>query len=324
MALNFDDYKKGDDEEDDYSSQAPQFDNGVYEDVYRQDLQPQAEAPPESQDGPVEIPEAPPPPPAPPPGSASTASTAPGPDSVNHGPPPGVSQAEWDSYLRRNPGDYYRGYHGAFDPESHGPGHERLPGSTDPRQDAQRHLLELLMERLMGGGTPGTGPPQSPLQAQILAQLQALIEEGSKPLGDISQTPQALASRIALDRGAAETRSAMAERRAAQGINLGGTNIDQEVAGIKQAQAEAQSQAEGKIAMELLKDKKDRLERALSLGAGIVSDEQRLYAQQQLNQVNTALQLFLSLLGSEYNYDYLGYLAGRDEANANDDSTHPQ
>lgn len=318
------------------------YDNSVYEDVYRQGLQstgdpeqdPDASGPSAGTGGypPLPsgdpggpnpnapgMPNAPvPPAPAPPPPASGSgaAGSGNGPDSINHGPPPGVSQAAWDAWLAQNPGDYYRGYHGALTntPTGSGGGGGGGGGLGNANLNA---LYKLLLDRITGP----TGPQSSPLRDQVLAQLQAMITEGGKPIGDVSASPEALAYRTALDRGTADTRSALAERRTAQG--LGGSNMDTDILGLKQEQAYAQSQYEAKLSHDLLLDKKDRLERAMSMGAGIISDEQRLQVQQQLSSVNSALAMFTALLGNQFNYDQLGYWLAAQEGNANASAANP-
>lgn len=154
----------------------------------------------------------------------------------------------------------------------------------------------------------------NPLRDAILASLQEIIKQNSGPLGDVGATPQAQANRNATQRAAEFQRSAMAERLSAEGLgNLegeaGSGAFDSEVAGINQARGEANAKYEAELADRMLTQRHDRLMSALQLGAGYLTDEQRLQLQQELQQTQAALDVTRMMLQNQQFYDNL-YVGG--------------
>lgn len=164
---------------------------------------------------------------------------------------------------------------------------------------------------------------QEQLRQSILAQIQQLIAEGGQPIGDVSASPQAAAFSAATQRGTARARSEQMERRAAQNLSTSGP-AETDILGLQDSASLAQGAYEAQLTDKLLTDKKDRLEKALTLGAGVMQEADRLEAQRQLNQLNAAIQanqqqlsLTLGLLHNMQFYDSLGYDIGAQEGGAN-------
>ena len=194
-------------------------------------------------------------------------------------------------------------------------------GGTDYNSlnDLIAHLLGQFgygSSSLTGGG--GSGPARD----LINQQYAALIAENSKPVGDVSQTPQALAYANAAQRAGEFGRAKLAERAGAEGMGQGqggaGTGgFDSDVMGMQQAEGEANSQYQAKLAEQLLTDRQNRLQTALTQYGGYLNDTDRLTLQQQLQSVTAALQMAQLAVQNTQFYDNLGYLIGNQESNLN-------
>jgi hypothetical protein len=184
-------------------------------------------------------------------------------------------------------------------------------GGANQGADTAAALVNLLVGRV-GGTQPATAPltptmapGNEALRTQILAGLQQLITEGQQGIGDVSRNPEALAYSRATQRESARARSQALERRAAQGL-LGSGAAETDILGIQQQSTEAQAQFEATLAHNLLNERRDRLERALTTGAGYLSQEQQFQLQSQLAQTNASLSLLQALFQNQQFYDTLG------------------
>jgi len=208
--------------------------------------------------------------------------------------------------------------------------------------DASSALIQQLMASILGGGAAGagtglgggggTGAPAGgggstdPFRQQILDSLKQLIAQGSEPIGDVSNDPRSRAARTSAQRNYEQARSEAAERRASQGLLFSGAT-ETDINAAQQQRAETQQVVEAQIAGSLLQDRKEKLTTALQLGAGIISEDQRLQVQKELAQVEQALhstqlqlQLAQSLMQNQQFYDKLGYDLGLQEAGLNSGS----
>lgn len=163
-------------------------------------------------------------------------------------------------------------------------------------------------------GRAGTTSAPNPLRDQILASLSEIIKQNSGPVGDVSASPEAVAARGATQRASEFQRSAMAERLSAEGLGnqeggAGSGAFDSEMAGIEQARGEDNMRYEAQLANQILTQRHDRLMSALQLGAGYLTDEQRLQLQDQLQQTQAALDIARMMLQNQQFYDNL-YVGG--------------
>lgn len=207
--------------------------------------------------------------------------------------------------------------------------------SGDQGNNAAGGIIDELLKRLQGSGTfsqpapvqGNTDPGAVALRQQILDALKTLIAQGTEPVGDVSQQPEAMAYSRAQQREQQRARSQALERRGSQGLLYSGqANTDINVG--QQASAAKQAQYEATLAHNLLTDRKDRLERALTTGAGFLTNEQSQRLQEQLQNTNAALgstdqqiKLIESLLFNQRFYDDLAYRYSTAENSANGGAT---
>jgi hypothetical protein len=150
-----------------------------------------------------------------------------------------------------------------------------------------------------------------------------MIDEGSKPIGDVSTSQQARAYQVASQRNAEQNRSAAAERRAASGMLFSGP-METDINAIDQQRSEKQSAFEAQLTTMLLQDRQQKLSKALDIGVGIMSADQQAALQEQLQSVNAELassqlqlQLMNSILSNSHFYDQLGFNIGATQAGLN-------
>lgn len=194
-------------------------------------------------------------------------------------------------------------------------------GGPNPLGDSSG-LVDLLMSRLGQQWQPTQ--QQSALRGQLESSLMDFINQNRQPVdpASIHGSPEAQAFQLQNQRNSEYLRSAMAERLGAEGLGNvesgGGSGaFDSQLAGIQQSQAEGQSQYEAQLAHQILTDRADRLQAALQMGAGYLSDQQRLEMQQQLQQTQAGLDLARLRLGNQQFYDQLGFNIGSKEADLN-------
>lgn len=201
-------------------------------------------------------------------------------------------------------------------------------GNLDQGAGVGSDLINSLVSRLLGGGglfagIGGQSQNQDPFRAQLMDALSKLVQEGQQPVGDVSASPQAKAFQRASTRNAEKQRSRLAEQRGAQGLLRSGT-FEQDKNAIDQQTAAAQSGYEAQLANTILEDRKQKLEYALTTGAGYITNEQQLQLQRELQGINAALaqtsiqlQLAQALLGNQRFYDQLGFNIGQAEQGGN-------
>lgn len=203
-------------------------------------------------------------------------------------------------------------------------------GNKDQGFGVGGDLINSLVSRLLGGGGIFAGLPsgmsqgsQDPFRATLMDSLSKLIQEGQTPVGDVSNTPQARAFQLASTRNADKQRSRLAEQRGSQGLLRSGA-FEQDKNAVDQQRSMAQSGYEAQLANTILEDRKQKLQYALSTGAGFITQEQQLELQRELQGINAALaqtsiqlQLAQALLGNQRFYDELGLRVGQTEAGLN-------
>lgn len=168
-----------------------------------------------------------------------------------------------------------------------------------------------------GGGGAVTGyagatsitSAANPFRDKLLAALTQMIHDNSGPTGDQSGTPEMMAFRTANKRESDFERSALAERMSAEGLGNvegGGSGaFTGEAIGLEQAQGERNAQYEAELTHRILTEKQGRLIQALQLGAGYLTDEQRLQLQEALQNTNASLDITRMMLQNQQFYDNL-------------------
>lgn len=186
-------------------------------------------------------------------------------------------------------------------------------------------LIAALMARLSGltAAAPINTQLDPEIRSKIMSAISMMIDQGSQPIGDVSQSQQAKAYQIASQRNAEQDRSAAMERRAAQGLLTSGP-AETDVNAIDQQRSEKQSAFEAQLTTTLLADRSQKLTTALQTGAGIMSADQQAALQAELQSVNSELaksslqlQLTNSILSNSHFYDDLGYRIGSTAAGLN-------
>lgn len=206
-------------------------------------------------------------------------------------------------------------------------------GPNDQGAGVGGALINSLVSRLLGGGgifsgvtgggSASSSASQDPFRAQLMSALSKLIQEGQQPVGDVSDTPQARAYQLATQRNADKQRSRLAEQRGAQGLLRSGT-FEQDKNAVDQQRSQAQAGYEAQLANTILEDRKQKLEYALTTGAGYITNEQQIELQRELQGINAALaqtsiqlQLAQALMSNQRFYDQLGVDVGKTELGAN-------
>lgn len=138
------------------------------------------------------------------------------------------------------------------------------PGTT-PRPDMSKV-----------GGTIGPSPTAPvPFNDAVRTQVLDLMRQGQEPvtLESPELAPQVAAFNLAQKRGLDEARSAMAERLGAQGLGSSGA-FDTGVQGLYEQGAENKASYAADLVGRQLEGRRARMMQALSMGAGILSQDQ--------------------------------------------------
>ncbi|MPZ20130.1 MAG: hypothetical protein GEV06_19765 [Luteitalea sp.] len=210
----------------------------------------------------------------------------------------GISDADAEDFLARNPGDAHRLVSALAGGQSGG-------GSND---------LQSAYSGYLGGNTSGGGtsqPQNDPLRELVIQQLMEIIAQGNRTssLSDPALAPAVQANRVALQRSADQQRAEAAERRAYDDSGgFGAKAFRGDVAGIAQRQGEAQGAYEGGLLLQQLESDRDRLMQGLNLAIGIGDADSARALQLQL--ANLQAEIERERLG--FNYTALQYQANRD------------
>lgn len=174
-----------------------------------------------------------------------------------------------------------------------------------------------LIKQILGNFGGATQDPE--FRALISQGIADLIKQNSADVGDVSSRPDVQAYRAASQREAEGQRSLAAERLAAEGLGdvQGGSSgaATSDYLDIEQNAAEQRVQYEANMAYKILTDRQNRLYQALQLGAGYLTDQQRLELQTQLQSIQAALDLTRMTLQNQQFNDDLGFRIGAQEAN---------
>ncbi len=149
-------------------------------------------------------------------------------------------------------------------------------------------------------GQPGTPTPQNQMAEMVRKSI--MDQLGSEPY-DPSADPlfqsQAGAYRTAQQRAQERDRSALAERNAAEGGNVTDGSFQTDITGLNQIRGENEAGFEAGLAGQLNQQREAKIQNALQLGAGFLSQEEQGALQKELAQIqaSTAKDLQQSQFG---------------------------
>jgi hypothetical protein len=122
----------------------------------------------------------------------------------------------------------------------------------------------------------------------IRARIQELMRP-SDPMGSPVYQGAMRAYDQSQQRGTDRTRNAIAERMAASGQAHSGA-MDSQIGAAEQAAGEASANFAGNLGIRALEGQRDQIMQALQMGAGLMTDEQRLALTEKLGLINANLQ----------------------------------
>lgn len=132
-------------------------------------------------------------------------------------------------------------------------------------------------------------PPPSPLETSVRTEIENHIK---KPIGDFYNDPVYLAAQQANDiqstRAAQRQRMSTAQRMHAQGQGDSGA-MDSAVSRIEQQRGERDAVFNAGLQRDFLEADRDRVQNALQLGAGLISNDLELSLRQRLADLNATL-----------------------------------
>jgi hypothetical protein len=138
-----------------------------------------------------------------------------------------------------------------------------------------------------GAGAVGAGGGGA-FGDSIRARIQQLMSP-SDPMGSPVYQGAMRAYDQSQQRGTDRTRNAIAERMAASGQANSGA-MDSQIGAAEQASGEASANFAGNLGIRALEGQRDEIMQALQLGAGLMTDEQRLALTEKLGLINANLQ----------------------------------
>lgn len=178
-----------------------------------------------------------------------------------------------------------------------------VPGGAATPSSLQSALYTAAQQALTGGGTSSstssaTSGPDPALSAAVKAMVMKLM--GQSPT-DVSTSPVYQGSIKAYDlqqqRNADKMKNAIAERMAAEGTaNSGG--MSDRLLGAEQAAGEKTAGFVGELSVRELTRQRDEIMQALQIGAGMMTDEERLALSEKLGLINAALNQ--QQIGNQY------------------------
>jgi hypothetical protein len=157
-----------------------------------------------------------------------------------------------------------------------------------------------------GGGGAGGGIPGG-FQQQLYARILALMnQDPNSATSSPTYTNAMSAYDTQAEREAERTRNAVAERMEASGQSGSGA-YDQALLGVEQRAGEQRNTFAANLAVQQLTEQRDQIMEALSLGANLMTEEQRLALQERLGLLNASIQQWsLQLQNQQFN-DTLGW-----------------
>jgi hypothetical protein len=143
-----------------------------------------------------------------------------------------------------------------------------------------------------GGAGAGSGSANGMGSGAFGDSIRAKIQQLMNP-GDPMDSPVYQGAMRAYDaqqqRGTDRTRNAIAERMAASGQANSGA-MDAQIGAAEQAAGEASASFSGELGVRALEQQRQEIMQALQLGAGLMTDEQRLALTEKLGLINANLQ----------------------------------
>lgn len=223
-------------------------------------------------------------------------------------------------------------------------GYQLFGGGGQPQTNGSDALIQQLMQRNQAGAED-----QGRFENSIREQVMRMMDQ-NQPVTNADQInalPESAAFNRVTERSADAARMRSAEQRAAQGVGqnqhgevggaLGGDIENQNIGMAEQMQAH-QSQ----MVLQDLQQRRQSLQQALQIGAGIMNADQQRELQRQLAALDASIKtelgradiglrgqlgggqlslgLLQALLGNQFNYDQLGLNAGQIEAMLNQQS----
>jgi hypothetical protein len=144
-----------------------------------------------------------------------------------------------------------------------------------------------------GDGAGGAGSGQTAgggaFGDAIRNQIMALMGQGGNPTDSPVYQGAMRAYNTQQQRGADTTRNAIAERMAASGQANSGA-MDAQIGAAEQAAGENSAAFAGNLGIRALEQQREEIMQALQLGAGLMTDEQRLALTEKLGLINANLQ----------------------------------
>lgn len=163
-------------------------------------------------------------------------------------------------------------------------------GATGAAGGFPAALTSAAMQALSGTSSSSTGGADPALSAAVRAMLTQIM--GQSPT-DINSSPVFQGAISAYDlqqqRGADSMRNAIAERMAAEGTANSGGYSDR-LLGAEQQAGEATAQFSGQLAVRELQRQREEIMQALQIGAGLITDQERLQLTEKLGLIDAALQ----------------------------------
>jgi hypothetical protein len=166
-------------------------------------------------------------------------------------------------------------------------------------------------------GGPGSGP--NAFNDKVRAQILELIgkDPSAVSANDPALAPQIAAHRAAMDRSQRIAQNEMAERFHGAGVSTSSSGFVNEIGRSRDAAAQSGAAYEADLVGREIADRRNQLMQALQLGAGVLSDSERLAAQRELSELDAALRReSMTLQNNQFN-SRLGFDIGSREADMN-------
>jgi hypothetical protein len=139
-----------------------------------------------------------------------------------------------------------------------------------------------------GAGASGAGGGGGAYGDEIRAKISALMGQSGNPMDSPVYQNSMRAYSTEQQRATEAERNAIAERMAASGQANSGA-MDSRLLGAEQASGEAKASFGGALAERAMMQQRDEIMQALSLGAGLLTEQQRLALTEKLGLINANL-----------------------------------
>ena len=146
----------------------------------------------------------------------------------------------------------------------------------------------------MAGGAGGTGSGSAgsyggDMGNDLKTAIARLMNPNQNPMDSPVYTQAMRAYDTTAQRGMESQRNAIAERMAASGQANSGA-MDSQLLGAEQAAGESKANFAGNLGIRALEQQRNEIMQALQLGAGLMTDQQRLALTEKLGLINANLQ----------------------------------